>query len=97
MAAKRYPEALRDFAEALALDPTASFALMSAGQAHAALGDDAAAESMFRRALAADGKDADAANQLGLLLVRQNHLEEARRCFSRPSRRSATTSGRSTI
>jgi Flp pilus assembly protein TadD len=57
----------------------ASFAL--AGQAHKALGDDATAESLFRRALAADGKDADAANQLGLLLVRQNHLDEARRCF----------------
>ncbi len=81
MAAKRYPEALRDFTEALALDPTASFALVSAGQAHAAMGDDAAAEALFRRALANDGKDADAANQLGLLLVRQNHLDEARRFF----------------
>ena len=81
MTAKHYPEALRYFTEAFALDPTASFALVSAGQAHAALGDDAAAESFYRRALANDAKDADAANQLGLLLVRQNHLEEARRSF----------------
>jgi tetratricopeptide (TPR) repeat protein len=81
MEAKRYRQALHDFDEALALNPKASYALMSAGQAHAALGDDAAAEPLFRRALAADSQDADAANQLGLLLVRQNRLEEARQCF----------------
>jgi superkiller protein 3 len=81
MASRHYPEALRDFGEALKLDPTASFALMSAGQAHAAMGNDAAAEPLFRRALETDAKDADAANQLGLLLVRQNHPDEARQCF----------------
>jgi Tfp pilus assembly protein PilF len=38
-------------------------------------------EPLFRRELSSDGKNADAANQLGLLLVRQNHLDEARRRF----------------
>lgn len=81
MEIKHYREALRDFDEALTLNPNASYTLMSAGQAHAALGDDTAAETLFRRALASDGQDADAANQLGLLLVRHSRLEEARQCF----------------
>lgn len=81
MSGKQYRRALEDFNRALELDPAASYALMSAGQAQAALGDDASAEAMFRRALANNGKDADAANQLGLLLVRQHRLEEARKAF----------------
>jgi tetratricopeptide (TPR) repeat protein len=80
---KQYPAALRDFEKALTLDPKSSFAMLSAGQAQAALGDDAAAEALFRRALASEGSAADAATQLGLLLVRQNRLDEAREAFQK--------------
>ncbi len=83
LAAKQYQNALKDFATALALDPQSSFAMLSSGQAHAALGDDAAAESLFRRAMTYEGTAADAATQLGLLLVRQNRLEEARAAFEK--------------
>ena len=82
MSVKQYQRALEDFHQALGLDPSASYALISAGQAHAALGDDTSAEALFRQALA-DGRDADAANQLGLLLVRQNRLAEAREAFQK--------------
>ena len=98
MAAKHYPEALQDFEQALGARSQSSFALMSAGQAHAALGDDAAAESLFRRALANDNKNADAANQLGLAAgAPEPPRRSAPRVSSRLLRRSATTSGRSTI
>jgi len=65
----------------LELVPNEPFALVGAGQAHAGLGDDASAERLFRAAMAAGRKNGDAANQLGLLLVRKNRLDEARDCF----------------
>jgi protein O-GlcNAc transferase len=77
---KQYPAALKDFEKALELDPKSSFALLSYGRARVALGEDKAAETLFRRALENDGS-ADAATQLGLLLVRQNRLQEARDAF----------------
>ncbi len=80
MAAKNYPAALADFEKAMAVHAD-SFSLVGAGQAHAALGDAAAAEKMFRGALDKDGHDAEAANQMGLLLARQNRNEEARKYF----------------
>src|ERR1039458_5971837 len=57
--------------------------LARVGSSHAALGDDAAAETLFRRALANESSAADAATQLGLLLVRQNRLDEAREAFQK--------------
>ena len=79
---KQYRAAIVDFEKALALDPKSSFALLSLGQTHAALGDDAAAEPYFRRAMEG-ASGADAATQLGLLQVRANRLEEARVSFQK--------------
>lgn len=81
-AIKQHRAALQDFEKALALDPKSSFALLSLGEAHAALGDDAAAEALFRRAIEGPS-GADAATQLGLLLVRENRLDEARVSFQK--------------
>jgi tetratricopeptide (TPR) repeat protein len=81
-AMEQYGAALQDFERALALDPKSSFALLSLGRTHAALGDDAAAEQLFRRALEG-ASGADAATQLGLLLVRENRLDEARVSFQK--------------
>ncbi len=81
-AVKQYPAALKNFERALELDPESSLALLSAGQTRVALRDDAAAEPLFRRALGSD-TGADAATQLGLLLVRQNRLDEAREAFQK--------------
>jgi len=81
-AMKQHRAALQDFEKALALDPKSSFALLSLGQTHAALGEDAAAEPLFRRALEG-ASGADAATQLGLLLVRDNRLDEAKVAFQK--------------
>ena len=81
-AMKQHRAALQDFEKALALDPKSGFALLSLGQTHAALGDDAAAEPLFRRAIEG-ASGADAATQLGLLLVRENRLDEARVSFQK--------------
>ena len=45
------------------------------------MSDALAAEKMFRSALDNDAHDAEAANQMGLLLARQNRTEEARKYF----------------
>jgi tetratricopeptide (TPR) repeat protein len=82
MAVKNYPAALRDFKMAIGIHPD-SFSLVGAGQAYAALADVPAAEEMFRRALEKNERDAEAANQMGLLLSRQNRNDEARRYFER--------------
>lgn len=80
MAVKNYRAALGDFEKAVSIHAD-SFSLVGAGQAQAALGDDASAEKMFQRALQNNPQDADAANQMGLLLARQNRNEEARKYF----------------
>lgn len=87
MAAQQYPAALKDFDKALELDPQSSLAILSSGEAHAALSDDRAAERLFRRAMLSeklnDASAANAATELGLLLVRQNRLEAARDAFQK--------------
>jgi tetratricopeptide (TPR) repeat protein len=80
MAVKNYPAALRNFEKAIALHAD-SFSLVSAGQAYSAMGNAAAAEKMFQKALEKDPRDAEAANQMGLLLARLNRNDEARRYF----------------
>jgi protein O-GlcNAc transferase len=80
MAVYRYPAALRDFERGISIHAD-SFSLVGAGQAYAAMGEVQTAEKMFRRALERDEHDAEAANQMGLLLARQNRTEEARRYF----------------
>jgi Flp pilus assembly protein TadD len=80
MAVSRYPEALRAFERAISIHAD-SFSLVGAGQAYAAMGELQSAEKTFRRALERDEHDADAANQMGLLLARQNRTDEARRYF----------------
>jgi FimV-like protein len=45
------------------------------------MGNAAAAEKMFQKALEKDPRDAEAANQMGLLLARLNRNDEARRYF----------------
>src|SRR5207244_10262865 len=80
IAVKNYPAALADFERAMAVHAD-SFSLVGAGQAYAAMSDAVAAEKMFRSALDKDAHDAEAANQMGLLLARQNRTEEARKYF----------------
>jgi tetratricopeptide (TPR) repeat protein len=82
MAVKNHPAALRDFQKAMEIHPD-SFSILGAGQAYEALADLPAAEAMFQRALKENDRDAEAANQMGLLRSRQNRNDEARRYFQR--------------
>ncbi len=81
VAEENYAAGLGDFQKALAILPDAPFALLGAGRAYGKLGDPKTAESMFRRALQVNQRDAEAANELGLLLAAQNRVEEARTYF----------------
>ena len=79
--AGRLPEALRCYEKALALAPDLPYASINAAQTHEKLGDPAAAEQLYRHVLAADPRNGDAANGLGLLLAKQDRTEEARKLF----------------
>ncbi len=81
MAAGNYSAALRNFETALAVRPDWPYALLNGGRAHLKLGNPQVAEKMFHRVLELDGGDADAANQLGLLMAGQNRTGEARKYF----------------
>jgi Flp pilus assembly protein TadD len=81
MALQKHREALRCFEKALAILPMSSYGLVGAGRAHARLGEGAAAEKFFRRALEVNPQDPEAANQLGLLLAAGNRRGEARQYF----------------
>ena len=54
---------------------------MNAAETHDQLGNPAEAESLFRRAMAVDSRNPDAANGLGLLLAKQGRTGEARKLF----------------
>lgn len=74
---------MRDFEKALSILPGSVFALTGAGREQGKLGQFAKAEQSLRRALEIDPRDAEAANQLGLVYAAQDRLEEAARCFER--------------
>ena len=67
----------------IAIRPDYAAALMGAGETYEKLSDLPAAEKMLRRAADADSKNADAANQLGLVLARQDRAAEAKQWFER--------------
>ena len=73
--------ALDRYQKALDIKPDLPYALINAAQAYAKLGDNASSERLFRDALAADPRSAEAANGLGLALANQNRLDEAKRAF----------------
>ncbi len=79
--AGHFPEALRCYEKALALSPDLASASLNAAQTHEKLGDPAAAEGVFRHLLAADPRNGDAANGLGLLLAKQDRTDEALKLF----------------
>ena len=71
------------FERVIAIRPDYAAALMGAGETYEKLSDLPAAEKMLRRAADADSKNADAANQLGLVLARQDRAAEAKQWFER--------------
>jgi tetratricopeptide (TPR) repeat protein len=81
MAAGDAGAALRDYEKALALRPDMTHAMLNAADAYTRLRQPAQAEAMLRRAAKADPRDAEAANQLGLLLAKEGRSKEAREWF----------------
>jgi tetratricopeptide (TPR) repeat protein len=81
--AERWQPALENYQHVLAIRPAHSAALAGAAEAYAHLNDPRQAESFFRRSLESDPNNADAANQLGLLLARQDRTAEAKQWFER--------------
>ncbi len=79
--AGNFTEALRCYQKALDLGPDLGYVLVNAAHAQESLGRAAEAERLYRHALAADAKNADAANGLGLLMAKQDRNDEARSLF----------------
>jgi tetratricopeptide (TPR) repeat protein len=79
----RHQEALAAFRNVLAVRADYPPALVGAGEALAAMNKGATAREMFTRALAADPKCADAANQLGILAAESSDFKGAREWFER--------------
>ena len=75
-ALENYAAGLQDFEKALAILPDSTFALLSAGRAHGKLGHALIAEHMLRRVLKIEPTNAEASNQLGLLLSEQTGLKK---------------------
>jgi tetratricopeptide (TPR) repeat protein len=81
--AERWKQALAIYRQVLAIRPNHPRAMLGAGEASAKLNDLPAAENFLRKAVEFDPKDADAANQLGLVLTQQNRGAEAKKWFER--------------
>ncbi len=81
--AERWKPALDHYQRVLAIRPNHSGSLLGAGEASAKLNDLPAAETFLRKAIESDPKAADAANQLGLVLTKQNRAAEAKQWFER--------------
>jgi Tfp pilus assembly protein PilF len=81
--AERWQPALENYQRVLAIRPSYTAALAGAGEVYDRLNDPRAAEKMLRRAAESDPKDADAANQLGLMLAKQDRAAEAKEWFER--------------
>jgi Flp pilus assembly protein TadD len=81
LAREDYSTAFNHFEHALKLKPEFVEAMVNSGQAAARLGKEALAEERYRTSLAIRPNDADAANYLGLLLVRRRNYEEAGKFF----------------
>ena len=81
--AERWKPALKSYQRVLALRPDQPSALLAAGETYAKLGDFISAEAMLRKALMYDAGNADAANQLGLVLAQQSRNPEAKQLFER--------------
>jgi Tfp pilus assembly protein PilF len=80
-AAGTHRAALISFEKALSIEPGSVFVLVSAAREHGKLGDAREAEQMLSRAIGLDPANADAANQMGLLLAGQGRLAEALKWF----------------
>jgi tetratricopeptide (TPR) repeat protein len=81
--AERWQPALENYQRVLAIRPSYTAALAGAGEVYDRLNDPRAAEKMLRGAAESDPKDADAANQLGLVLAKQDRAAEAKEWFER--------------
>jgi tetratricopeptide (TPR) repeat protein len=81
--AKRPGDARARLARAIKADPENGSVLVLGGRLEATLGDTAAAEQHFRRALTVNPALLDAYFLLGQLFVQQNRLDEARTEFER--------------
>jgi Tfp pilus assembly protein PilF len=79
----RPAEAAQSFERAATIDPTNAAYWTNLGNARRAAGDRARAEQAYRRALDVDGRAADAANGLGVLLVEANRPGDAVVWFER--------------
>jgi len=79
--AERWKPALENYQRVLAIRSNHSGSLLGAGEVYAKLNDLPAAEKFLRRAIEADPKAADAANQLGLVFTKQNRNTEAKHWF----------------
>ncbi len=73
----KYSEAAAKYREILAAHPDSVVAWTDLGNAQEHLGDRAAAEEAFRKALALDPNSRDALNNLAWLLYQQKRLDEA--------------------
>ncbi|HMC22902.1 MAG TPA: tetratricopeptide repeat protein, partial [Thermoanaerobaculia bacterium] len=73
----KYAEAAGRYREILAAHPDSSVAWTDLGNAEVHLGNRAAAEDAFRKALALDPTSRDALNNLAWLLYQQKRLDEA--------------------
>jgi len=80
-AAGNHRAALNNFEKALSIAPNSVFALVSAARERGKLGDVRQAEEMLSRAIQLDPANADAANQMGLLLAGEGRLNEALKSF----------------
>lgn len=74
---KRFDEAQRELATALALDPSFAPAAVDLADLDRELGREADGERVLREAIARSPADAPLQHALGLLLVRQGHRQEA--------------------
>jgi tetratricopeptide (TPR) repeat protein len=74
---KRFPEAEREFAMALSLDPTFAPAAVNLADLDRELGREAEGERVLREAISHSPDDASLQHALGLLLVRQGRGHEA--------------------
>jgi tetratricopeptide (TPR) repeat protein len=81
--AERYKEALDAYRRSLAIRPEYAATQLSAGEAALKLGEVELAEKLLRSALDDASASADAANQLGLLRVKQNKAAEAKQWFEK--------------
>jgi tetratricopeptide (TPR) repeat protein len=81
--AERWRAALENYRGVLRIRPTHFAALVGAGEASARLNDPVEAGKFLRQAVEADPKNADAANQLGLVLAGQGSAGEAKDWFQR--------------